>query len=124
MRRLNSEHRFGKPDRPDFLASCNGITSVNEYKPIVLTVCRSAPPPGTYRSGQIATELVLPVRTRVSKANAESCRQPINTGMAGHEDEILMLISVRGLQLPVKANALVHPRSLRTLCPSALRGRI
>jgi len=48
----------------------------------------------------------FPSEQEEAQAIAESCQQLINTGMAGHEDEILILISDRGLQLPLIAQAL------------------
>ncbi len=63
-------------------------------------------------------------------AIAESCQQLINAGMAGHEDDIVILISDRGLQLgllaqslgnlglpydPPRAEALTHDEGIRAV---------
>lgn len=48
----------------------------------------------------------FPSEQEEASAIAESCQQLINAGMATHQDEILILISDRGLQLPVIAQAL------------------
>jgi ATP-dependent DNA helicase UvrD/PcrA len=89
---------------PQILGPASQMISVNPNripKGLVSLYQNAAPPvAGTVRVWS------FPSDQQEARAIAESCQGLINTGMRGQEDEIVILISDRGLQLPLIAQEL------------------